>query len=134
MNDIDLRNIVSEIQNLPFLQYIQLQVVSLEPGKCELSVPAIYKILNSEGTIGSGVCSIICEAGAYLTACTCSQKEKLPVVYSTKISMLCPAVSGGLHVYSDSLGSEIDVFIESKVIDRLGNLIALCTHRFLSST
>ncbi|MGS0764488.1 PaaI family thioesterase [Syntrophomonas curvata] len=131
VNDNDLRRIVNEIENMPFLKYLSLKVSRWEPGKCELFIPATGKFINRLGEINLGVCSILCEAGSYIAACTDSLEGKHPVIYSSKVSLLHPKVSGAIYISSGFMEGETDRLIESKVVDEQGKLIALATNRYL---
>jgi hypothetical protein len=133
VNDTDLNNIVDEIENLPFLKYLELKIIHWKKGMCELFVPGTDKIINNAGEIRLGLCSIISEACAYIAACTQADKERPPITYSGKVTMISSFPQGGIYVYSDALGTQEDHLIESKIVDELGNLIALSTNRYFTS-
>lgn len=123
--------IIDDIENSECYKFLELQIIHLHHGGCEMYLPIRDHVLNRFGKLDQKVIYTICDVASFAVTCTLVPAEDIPVHCGMNISILSMGLSpGGLKIVARAIETEVDGFIESEISNDHGELVAVGSIRF----
>lgn len=128
MNNV--QNVINDIESISLYRLLQLKIIKVSTGSCEMYMPITVNVLNQFGELAKGVYYAICDVAAYAASCTILPNGEYPTTYSINVSVLSPLVKGGIKIMAHTVEAEYGGFTVVKMYDDTNSVVAVGSLRY----
>jgi|GEM_PF-2325947 Uncharacterized protein, possibly involved in aromatic compounds catabolism len=128
--DKEYQQIIDDIENSKFCQFLGLKISQLYKGGCEMHLPITDLLRNNLGVVDQKILFALCDIAGFAAACTLIPGDDPPAHYSIHATAFLPVAQNNLKIIAQATSAEVGWFIESKIWDNDGQLVAVGDIRF----
>lgn len=128
--DGEYQQIVAELENSKFCEFLGLKISQLHRGWCEMHLTITDLFHNNLGIVDQKILLALCDIAGFVVACTLIPGDDQPDNYSTHAIVFLPVTQNNLKITAQATAAEVGWFIESKIRDNNGQLLAVGDIRF----